>query len=113
MSLSDSIESDPAKVFLRTEDFAESILYVPRCGKLRTINAIVDREPGQILLDGDIVVPNMIISVHNHRTTGIDHRDIDAGDKVRVAIKPKGDATDHTFRVVQQSDEGMLDIAIL
>lgn len=113
MSLSEAIETDASKVFLRTKDFAESVVYLPRCGSPRPINAIVDREPGQVFLNGEFVTPQLIIAVDNRKETGIDQREIDAGDQMLVAIKVKGTPEKRTFKVVQDADEGMLSIAVL
>lgn len=43
MTLKTQIESDVSAVFLETDDFAETVTYIPKGGKDRSVKAIVDR----------------------------------------------------------------------
>jgi len=94
--------------------FGEQVVYHPRCGGTqRPMDAIVDREPGEMYIAGEVVVPRLTIRVHNDSACGINHNEIDNGDKVEVRIKPDAPPTLQTFQVVQNSDGGVIDIAVL
>ena len=94
--------------------FGEQVTYLPRgcADKMREICAIVDRSPGGVFIDGEIVVPTLTVRVHNDCVYGIDHNEIDNGDQVLVSIIPHGKQTPQTFSVVENSDGGVTDIAV-
>lgn len=91
----------------------EQVVYHPRCGSPRYVDAIVDRNPGEVLVNGEIVAPSLTVRVHNDRDCGIDHNEIDNGDQVAVSLRPRGKLKRQTFSVVENSDGGVTDIAVL
>lgn len=91
----------------------EQVIYHPRGGRTpRPMDAIVDRSPGEIFIAGDIVVPVLVVRVHNVARYGIDHNEIDNGDKIEVSIKPRAKRSIRTFKVVENSDGGVTSIAV-
>lgn len=90
----------------------EQVVYWPRCGKCRTITVIVDREPGEVYINGEIVAPKLVIRAHNNCADGIDHNEIDNGDQVEVSIRPRSEKTMQTFQRVEGSDGGVTEIAV-
>lgn len=97
MTLRETIAADATDVFLRTDDFAEPIVYhphqyegsekVPR--PARSINAIVFRETIQVLSqDGDVVAPLWEVAVANSSTDGISSQELDLGGD-QLAFPPR------------------------
>lgn len=115
MTLKDSIESDAASVFLSSDEFAESVTYLPRSGGSRTILAVVDREPPTLLDSaGNVISLSFVVYVHNDATTGISSSEVNTGgDKVQLHAK-LGDAAVRTVSIVQMIDNdfGMVQLGL-
>ena len=73
-------------LFLNEAEFAESISYFPRAGGVKTMLAIVDREPpGFYDAAGNVVMPRYNIIIANNSTDGIEFNDVDrGGDEVEI-----------------------------
>ena len=85
----------------------ETVVYVPRSGDSRTLSAIVDRNPPQVLsTGGDYVLPTLSVTVHSDVTTGILASEIDAGDQIQVAVKPGGTVENRTIFSIESEDGG-------
>lgn len=83
------LSSEMAAVFLNTDNFAEEIVYYPRRGGSRPINAVVVRNPPAILSGlGEAMQPEVMFTVANSSTTGISSDELDTGgDKISLAIR--------------------------
>lgn len=115
MTLRDSIKADSLSVFLQTDEFAECIVYLPRGGGSRTINAIVDREPPEIYdAAGNVVKPRYMVQLHNNSDTGICSKEVDTGGDQMQIKKEFGDTVPETVTVLAKVDEdmGMITLAL-
>ena len=91
----------------------EQVTYVKRDGECRrTIDAIVDRSPGEVWVAGEIMTPTLVVRVHNDETCGISHAEIDAGDRVVVELRRGAYPSVRAFVLVENSDGGVTDIAV-
>lgn len=116
MSLKDEIIADAGRVFLNSDDFAESVVYHPHWYPTdeprvpRTIKAVVIRnQVAAYTPDGETILPELEIRVANDATTGISGSEIDTGgDQIEVAFKVGGTAEKRSIQMVTESDEGML-----
>jgi len=95
------------------EQFEEDIVYHPRFGQCRRMKAIVDRSPPSTWIAGEVVTPSLTVRVHNDKTTGITHEEIDILDKVEVATKARGKVTRQTFQRVENADGEVTEIAVI
>jgi hypothetical protein len=116
MTLRDSITADAAAVFCNTDDFAESVTYVPHrfygqeARASRTINAVVLREQITVIgEDGDTVSPIWQIHVANSSTLGISSSELDLGGDA-ITFPPRDGKTDERRQITQLilQDHGML-----
>lgn len=115
MTLRDTIKADSQKVFLQLADFAEEIVYRPRGGGDRTINAIVDREPVAIYdAAGNMVLPEVNIHVDNNCKTGIAASEVDTGGDLILMTVRDGDTIPRTLAVMRiiGHDEGIVQLAL-
>jgi hypothetical protein len=117
MTLSDSINNDPTTVFLSSDDFAESIVYVPHthfgatARANRTINAVVIRYPVED--EEGVVTHHTEIRVHNNSTTGISSDELDlGGDAVQLAPRDGEIAETRQITRLLSIDSGMLSIEV-
>lgn len=87
----DCLQSDAVYSFIDPDGIgAEAIVYRPKGGTPRTINAVVTRNPPQDSSAG-IVQPLLEISVANHATLGISSADVDyGGDSVTLSDRIGG-----------------------
>lgn len=116
MSLRSAIAGDAATVFLKANDFAETVLYVPHqfVGTAyranRSILAIVERETVDVLSqDGEHAIPQCTIYVANSSTSGISSAEIDVGlDAVELPEREGEIAVRRTIVRMQEHDNGML-----
>jgi hypothetical protein len=115
MSLRESIASDAVSVFLSSDEFAETVVYLPRGGGSRTILAIVDREPPTLMDDaGNVMALSFMLYVANSGSDGITAQEIDTGgDRVKIGAKVN-DLVQKTCTIlrVMDNDHGMLQLAI-
>lgn len=116
MSLRDLIESDASSVFCNTDDFAESITYVPKlyaegdARANRTIKAVVVRQQLQVISeDVETVAPVFEVHVANSSTLGISSDELDLGGDA-LTFPPRIGETTATRTITQllDHDEGML-----
>lgn len=119
MSLRESIESDSAKIFLRSDDFAETVTYYPHTGfgetpTSREIQAVVIRN--QIVASapdgGDVIVASFEVHVLNDSVNGISSSEIDTGgDQIGIASRIGGTVKKRAILLLEDHDEGMLQIS--
>lgn len=115
MTLRESIASDAVSVFLSADEFAETVVYLPRGGGSRTILAVVDREPPTLMDDaGNVMALSFMLYVANSATSGITAQEIDTGgDRIQIAAKINDAAKKNcTILRVMDNDNGMLQLAI-
>jgi len=95
-------------------DFAESVVYRPRTGAPRTIQAIVDRSPpGPIAEAPGAQAPTLRLDVLNDSEAGIRAADLDTGgDRVDVAVRPGGPVTTRRIVLLLDGDEAMLRLEV-
>lgn len=116
MTLRETIAADATAVFLRTDDFAESITYHPyqyegdEARAARTIVAIVFREDIQVLSqDGDVVAPLWQVAVANSATDGISSEELDlGGDQLEFPPRDGKTAERRSITRLTIQDHGML-----
>jgi hypothetical protein len=116
MTLSQSIETDVQKVFLRTDDFAEQVTYYPRVGfggtaTSRSIKAVIIRN--QIAASsadgGEVIVTTFEVHVENSSTNGIASSEIDTGgDQIGIASRIGGTVKRRAIVMVEDHDDGMI-----
>lgn len=116
MALKDSITSDPAKVFLRDDDFAETVTYYPHTGygevaTQRDIKAVVVRN--QIVAlgpdGGEVMVASFEVHVENSASTGISSSEVDTGgDQIGLASRIGGTVKRRSVIHLEEHDTGML-----
>lgn len=115
MTLRESIASDAVSVFLSADEFAETVIYMPRGGGSRTILAIVDREPPALMDDaGNMLALSFMLYVANSGSEGITAQEIDTGgDRVLIAARVN-DVQKKTCTIVRvmDNDNGMLQLAV-
>lgn len=115
MTLRESIASDAVSVFLSADEFAETVVYLPRGGGSRTLLAIVDREPPTLMDDaGNVLALSFMLYLSNSSTTGISVQELDTGgDRIQIAAKTN-DVQKRTCTIlrVMDNDNGMLQLAI-
>lgn len=115
MTLRESIASDAVSVFLSADEFAETVVYIPRGGGSRTILAIVEREPPSLLDSlGNVIALSYMIYVANSQTTGISSSEVDTGGDV---IRLKGRENENALKEcsvvkVMNHDNGMVQLAL-
>jgi hypothetical protein len=87
VGLLDSIMAqDAALAFTDPDTFGEAVLYSPKNGTPRTINAVVEREAPVDFNGEEVKRPQVRITVANHATVGILASAINfGGDTVTVA----------------------------
>lgn len=116
MTLREIIENDAGKVFLRTDDFAETVTYYPHVGfgqaeSSRSIKAVVIREQVQASSadGGDVVVPIFEVHVENDATTGISSSEINTGgDMIELSTRIGGATKKRAIVYLTNHDDGML-----
>jgi hypothetical protein len=110
MPLHDTIKSDAKAVFCNASDFAEKIVYIPRSGKSRNLDAVVIRDQLGILPeDGDVVLPSFEIHVANNIVGGIASDELDLGGDMLVFSVRVGDPPERrSITRLISHDEGML-----
>jgi hypothetical protein len=92
MSLHDLAKSDRAAIVDPDIGLGEPILYRPKSGASRTINAVVDRFTPQQVAGTPVAAPKLIIHARNHATLGVTSVD-QGGDAFDVAEQFGGTAT--------------------
>lgn len=116
MTLADSLKTDAAQVFLRPDDFAETVTYHPHTyfgqtpASDRSVQAIVERMDVQLLDEGgNTVVPMFTVHVANSSTLGISSDELDTGgDKISFPVRNGESATRRSIVSVDTQDTGML-----
>ena len=97
------------------DQFGESVTYVPSKGALRSISAIVDREPAGVLdASGNAVFPKVTVRVYNSTTSGISSAELDVGADEMVLPIRVGDSATHRFSVLtlMSQDAGVTQLAL-
>src|SRR4051794_19966417 len=115
MGVLDDIFADDAANFTDPELFGEQVIYKPRDGASRPINAIVDRQPPERMTpDGEVFMPKIEIEVANNSTSGISAAEMNnGGDKVTVALRKGGIVKDFLIRGEPiQQDAGMIRLSL-
>ena len=110
MTLASSIVSDASTVFTSSDDFAESVVYLPRHGEARTIDATVIRN-AITFMDGPNEITTYVWQVHviNSATTGISGDELNTGGDA-ISLSPRDGqsrVSKSVTRIVSQ-DAGML-----
>lgn len=110
MSLHDMIQADAVSVFCNPNDHAEPVTYYKRDGRARPIDAVVERQALQLLIeDGDNVIPIFEIYVANDRELGISSEELNlGGDTIAFAIRVGQPISQRTITKLLGHDEGML-----
>lgn len=110
MTLHDTIKADATSVFCNADDFAEPVVYCPKSGSSRPIDAVVIREQLVILPeDGDNVTPLFEIHVDNDAVTGIASDELNlGGDAIEFAIRVGQQVSKRYIQRLLSHDEGML-----
>lgn len=111
MTLHDLIASDAPTVFCNTDDFAESVLYLPKCGWERSINAVVERTQYTSVTEdgGQVVLAVWQVHVSNDATAGISSAELNlGGDKISFPPRDGQDAVSKTVLQLLTQDHGML-----
>lgn len=110
MTLRAMIATDVTTVFTSTSDFAEAVLYYPRTGGIREIDAVVIREPVAVISeDGDTVAPTWQVHVANSDTLGISGEELDTGGD-QIGLSPRDGQAEERRSITQLliQDHGML-----
>ena len=117
MTLKNSITTDPLAIFLNTDEFAELIVYGFRAGGVRSLPAIVDRDPPAFYdVVGNVVFPTFSIDIADDCTDGVTAAEIDTGGDWVELIVEHGDTvrTRLTVLKVLESDlDGMIKLALM
>ena len=116
MTLADSLKADASQVFLRTDDFAETVTYHPHTyfggtpASDRTIIAVVERLEVQTLEEGgNAVIPLFSVHVANSNTLGISSDEIDTGgDKISFPVRNGEAPVRRSILSITTQDSGML-----
>lgn len=110
MSLHDTIKADATSVFCNANDFAEPVVYCPKSGNSRPIQAVVIREQLAILPeDGDNVTPLFEVHVANSKTDGISSSELNlGGDAIEFALRVGQPVSKRNIQRLLGHDEGML-----
>ena len=90
--------------FLKAE-FGEPITYHPLAGGVRSIIAIVERDPPAVWdAGGNVVLPRLAIRVDNNCKTGVQDSEVNTGGDTVKALKEVGDDQPTTFSVILMTD---------
>lgn len=116
MTLRDLIVTDAKNALISSDDFAETVTYVPYnfAGRTvraeREIKAVVIRQQLQIFSeDGNTVVPQFEVHVANDETVGISSEEIDlGGDAIKLAPRDGKAVETRSVTHLLQQDHGML-----
>lgn len=112
MTLRDMIEADATTVFCNADDFAESVVYLPRGGGAnRTFDAVVFREQMALVNEdgSQTIAPVFYVHVPNDSTDGIASEELDVGgDKIRFAVRDGLTVSDRSITQLVTIDNGML-----
>ena len=89
MSLATLMATDAAAM-LSTSEFAETVVYTPRGGSPRSIAAVIDRGPREIInMDGNVYKPMARLTVANDAVSGIASSDTAmVGGTITYAVRP-------------------------
>ncbi len=92
----------------------EVVVFRPRSGGSRTLSAIVDRDPAQVISTaGEYILPTLTVTLHSKDSTdGILASEVDAGDKIDVAVKPGATRESRTVFSVTSEDGGCTVLAV-
>ncbi len=114
MTLREQITSDATGVFLDTDEFAESVTYVPNSyfGEAarddRSIAALVIRN-GHETSEDDVTIYSFEVTVANDSTLGISSDEINlGGDKIKIPPRDGKTAQDRTITRIVEQDHAML-----
>ena len=97
------------------DQFGESVIYTPAGGSPRTIQAIVDRGPLELVAEpGDVLAPSLEIEVLDDATEGIASSAVNTGgDTVTVSVWPGQTACVlAVVELMQQQDNGLLRLRV-
>lgn len=112
MTLKNQMATDAVTVFLNEDEFAESIVYMPREGGQRTISAIVNRSPPADMngVPYAQAIPVYHVQVANNATTGISVDELDTNkDQIELPDKDGGTVTTtRTITKLIEQDSAML-----
>lgn len=113
MTLASRLDDDAA-IFVRVEDFGETITYTPRDGSPVSIPALVKREGPSPETEGNFGMRphNLTIYIRNDATYG--RTSIDTGGDSVTLARRVGDATTTTLlvRKVDNSNTGMWKLTV-
>lgn len=95
-------------------DFAETVVYRPKTGATRSIQAVVDRDPPAFLAEAaGFLVNGCHVIVRNSVTAGMAASELlVGGDRLDVADRPGGTLITRTVTRIVQQDAGVLRLEI-
>lgn len=117
MSIFDDVLQADSEFFVDADIIGgEQVVYVPRTGSPRVIQAIVSRNqlsPISELPGNSRPVVNIVISVQNNAVCGIASTEIDTGgDRVRLSRRKGAPVEDRPIANVISHDAGMLRLEV-
>jgi hypothetical protein len=104
--IDEALKSDADLAFVDTDTFGESITYTPLNGSVRTISAVVDRNPP--ILDANQATLHITVLVRNHATAGITAAEAKVGGTIRLSRHVGQTAESFASISIEQEDAGML-----
>lgn len=91
----------------------ERLVYRFRSGGSRTVNGIVNRNPPQRVDEmGNLVCPQLTISLHHDAVLGVLHTEVDAGDRIDVAVKKGGAVERRLVKRVSEPGGGTITLEV-
>lgn len=95
-------------------DFAETVVYRPREGEPRTIQALVDRDPPEALgEDVTTRTPVLHVTVRNDSVAGITAAEVDTGgDRIDLPLRVGGSATTRPIVGIVRQDAGLVTLEV-
>lgn len=107
MSFKDQTADDAVNVFLNSDEFAEFVTYTPKNSSLKSIKAVVNREPMRIVGGSRQVAVGVVeIEVANDATYGVTTVK-ESHDIVTLPYKVGGTPEDFVVQKILGQDEGM------
>jgi hypothetical protein len=110
MTLHDTIKADAETVFCNVNDFAEVVIYYPRDGEARDIDAVVVRQALSLPSEySDSITPVFEVHVANQSARGITSEELNlGGDSLWFAVRVGEEPSMRSITQLLDHDEGML-----
>lgn len=95
-------------------DFAETVVYCPRSGVRRSVQAVVDRSPPQDLSEAaGVAGAGIQVHVRNSATLGIASSELDiGGDRIELALRLGATAQARPISRLVSQDAGILTLEV-